>query len=66
MKKYFTELSEKIRSEIQNVDMEGCDISIEESLSMINFLNDNLSDLRTFFLFLELWIFKMRFYFSKK
>ena len=50
MKKYFTELSEKIRSEIQNVDMEGCDISIEESLSMINFLNDNLSDLRTFFL----------------
>ncbi len=53
MREFYTRLSEKIQVELQNVDLEGCDIPIEVSLIMIRFLEDCLSELREFFLILK-------------
>ncbi len=50
MKTYFKQLSDKIEIEMQTIDLDGCDISIEEAFSMVEFFKKCLSDLRNFFL----------------
>lgn len=50
MEIYYTQLMKKIQAEIQIIDLDGCDISIEESIAMVDFLKKCLSDLRDFFL----------------
>ncbi|MCS2713656.1 RteC domain-containing protein [Bacteroides thetaiotaomicron] len=50
MNDVYTNISKKIQAEIQIVDIEECDISIEESVKMIRFLEDCLSELRNHFL----------------
>lgn len=50
MKTYFKQLSDTIQTELQVIDLDGCDISLEESVAMIEFFKKCLSDLRTFFL----------------
>lgn len=47
---YFNKLYESIQSKLKNIDLDGCDISIEEAFSMVEFLKKCLSDLRNFFL----------------
>jgi hypothetical protein len=51
MRDFYTRLSEKIQAELLNIDVERCDISIEESVRMIKFLDTCLSELREFFSF---------------
>lgn len=53
MRDFYTRLSEKIQTELLNIDVERCDISIEESVRMIKFLDTCLSELREFFLILK-------------
>lgn len=53
MKDFYPRLSEKIQAELLNIDIERCDISIEESVKMIKFLDNCLSELREFFLILK-------------
>jgi hypothetical protein len=50
MRDFYTHLSRKIQTVLQSIDLEGCDISIEDSVRMIKFLEDCLSELRDFFL----------------
>jgi hypothetical protein len=50
MRDYFKQLSDAMHTELQVIDLEGCDISIEESISMVEFFKKGLSDLRDFFL----------------
>src|SRR5690554_7937142 len=50
MRDYFNKLVEQISIETSVVDMEDCDITIEESIAMIELLKKHLSDLRSFFL----------------
>lgn len=50
MKAFFKQLSDKIEIEMQTIDLDGCDISIEEAFAMVEFFKKCLSDLRTFFL----------------
>jgi len=53
MKKFYPLMSEKIQAELLNIDIERCDISMEESVRMIKFLDNCLSELREFFLILK-------------
>lgn len=53
MRRYFNQLSESVQIQIQTVDFEGCDISIEESVKMIKYLEDRLHDLREYFIVLK-------------
>jgi RteC protein. len=53
MRDFYTRLSEKIQAELIKVDIERCDISIEESVKMLKFLKDCLSQLRDYFLVLK-------------
>lgn len=53
MKDFYTRISGKIKIELQTVDLEGCDISIKESVRMIKLLEDCLSELRDYFLVLK-------------
>ena len=53
MDDYFNKLSESVQLRIQTVDLEGCDISMEESMSLIQFLEKCLSDLRGKFISLH-------------
>ena len=50
MEEYFNKLFESIQSRIQTVDLEGCDISIGESVKMVDFLKERLGELRNMFL----------------
>jgi hypothetical protein len=50
MQDYFKQLSDAMHAELQVIDLEGCDISIEESISMVEFFKKGLSDLRSFLL----------------
>lgn len=50
---FYTRLSEKIQAELHTIDLEGCDIPIKESVRMIRFLEECLSELREFFLVLK-------------
>ena len=53
MRDFYTRLSEKMQIELVNVDIERCDISIEESARMVKFFKDCLSQLRDHFLVLQ-------------
>lgn len=53
MREFYTRLSEKMQVELVNVDIERCDISIEESAKMVKFLKDCMSQLRDYFLVLK-------------
>lgn len=50
MKTYFKNLTAPIQDELQLIDMDGGDISFEESVRMIDILKQYLSDLRKHFL----------------
>lgn len=50
MKAFFNKLMQSVQNEIQTVDMEDCDISIQEAFKMIEFLRKCLGELRVFFL----------------
>ncbi len=47
---YFNKMMKEISIETESIDIDTCDISIEESITMVEFLKKNLSDLRDFFL----------------
>lgn len=53
MKEYNSEILKVVHTELEMVDMESCNISIEEAESMINFLNDCLEKMRSYFLSLN-------------
>lgn len=53
MKEYYNNVHSKIQTELQNVDIERCDISIKESVRMIKFLENCLSELREYFIVLK-------------
>lgn len=48
MREFYTRLSGKIQTELYSIDLEGCDISIKDSVRMIKYLEDCLSKLRDF------------------
>ncbi len=50
MKAYFKQLFDTIQIELQIIDLEGCDISLDESVAMIEFLKKCFLDLRNFLL----------------
>ena len=50
MDEFFNKQSESIRVKLQTIDLDGCDISIDESVELIQFLEKCLSDLREYFL----------------
>lgn len=50
MRQLLNSLSKNIQAGIQDIDMDGCDISIEESEKKIKFLVNCMSDLRVHFL----------------
>lgn len=53
MRVFFANLIEKAQNELQTIDMESCDISIETSVSMIDYLEKILSEMRIYFLSLK-------------
>lgn len=53
MKIFYIQLFEKVQVELQRFDLEGCDISINESLSMIKFLENCLAELKDYFFTLQ-------------
>lgn len=53
MKEFYIRLSGKIQTELQKIDLEGCDISIGDSVRMVKYLEDCLSELRDYFLVLK-------------
>jgi hypothetical protein len=53
MKEYNSEILKVVHTKLEMVDMESCNISIEEAESMINFLNDCLEEMRSYFLSLN-------------
>lgn len=50
---HFSEILETIRLKLDSIDLEGCDISMEESIEMIHFLENSLSKLRADFFSLK-------------
>lgn len=50
MKEYFNKLCELIQEQLQQINIDDCDSSIEESLRMVEFLQKELLDLREKFL----------------
>lgn len=53
MRDFYTRLSGRIQTELQSIDLEGCDISRVDSVRMIKYLEDCLSELRDYFLVLK-------------
>lgn len=53
MKNFYPKISNIIQTELQAIDLEGCDISREEAVKMVKFLEDCLSELRDYFLVLK-------------
>lgn len=53
MKDFYPRIYERIQGELQAIDLEGCDISREETVRMVKFLKDCLSELRDYFLVLK-------------
>jgi len=53
MRDFYTRLSGKIQTELQSIDLEGCDISIKDSVKMVKYLEDCLTELRDYFLVLK-------------
>jgi hypothetical protein len=50
MKNYLSQKSKEVRLELETIDMDSCDISIETSVSIIEYLEKCLSEIRTYFL----------------
>lgn len=50
MKVFFEKMIQSIHEETHSIDIEGCEISIQETCKVIEFLRKSLMDLRTFFL----------------
>ncbi len=50
MKAYFKQLFETIQVELQYIDLDGCDISLDETAAMAQILNKCLLDLREYLL----------------
>ena len=50
MKTYFSQITTTIQDELQLIDIDGCNISIEESRKMVQLLKKCLADLRIFFI----------------
>lgn len=50
MQEYFSQIIKKIHLELETIDMDSCDISIEEAVTMVEFLKKCLWDLREKFL----------------
>ena len=50
---FFSQLSKTIKLKLESIDMDECNIYIEESVEMIKFLEGCLSELRTHFLSIE-------------
>jgi hypothetical protein len=53
MQEYFSQKLKEIHLELETIDMDSCDISIEVSESMIRYLEKELTEIRTFFLSLK-------------
>lgn len=45
----FNKISDSVKAELTMIDIDGCNVSIEESETMITFLENALSDLRSYF-----------------
>lgn len=50
MDEFYNRLSQSIQLKIQTVDLDGCDITIDESVELIRFLENCLSEFRAHFL----------------
>ncbi len=50
MEEYLSQKLKEIHLELENIDMDSCDISIEVSVSIIEYLEKCLSEVRVFFL----------------
>lgn len=50
MKVYFDQIMEEISTESESIDIDSCDISIEDAFRMIQFINKRLADLKAHFL----------------
>lgn len=50
MKVYFDQIMEEISTETESIDIDSCDISIEDAFRMIQFVNKRLADLKADFL----------------
>jgi hypothetical protein len=50
MKAFFEKTMQSVQEEIQSIDMDGCHISIQEALKMVEFIKIRLLELRTVFL----------------
>jgi hypothetical protein len=50
MEEYLSQKLKEIHLELENIDMDSCDISIEVSVSIIEYLEKCLSEVRAFFL----------------
>lgn len=66
MTEFHDRLSKKIQLELQTVDLEGCNISIKESVRMIKYLEDRLCELRGYFLALTSLTVQEEIFFSRK
>lgn len=53
MKEYYSNILKSVHGELEMIDMDSCNISIEESESIIDFLNNKLNELRSYFLSVE-------------
>ena len=53
MKEFYNKQSERIQTELIKIDIERCDISIEESARMVKFLKECLMQLREYFVILK-------------
>jgi len=53
MKALFSKISKNVQVALDSIDLDGCNISIEETIDMIQLLDESLSELRTHFISLK-------------
>lgn len=53
MEEYFYKKLKEIHLELETMDMDSCDISIEVAESMIQYLEKGMTEIRVFFLSLQ-------------
>lgn len=53
MKVFFSELSKKIQTELEAIEMDSCDIPIDISISMIRYLENCMGEIKIYFLSME-------------
>jgi hypothetical protein len=66
MKEYFDNIWETVQKELHKIDINDLDISSDEALNMLEFLQKVLSDLRENFLSINFPQLKKKLVFSKK